>query len=409
VRAAYSSGKPAYGVGPGNVPCYVDRSADLASAARWVTSSQSFDNATLCCSEQALVLDEPIADRMLAELVKRGAHLCDEGELELLGAHVNQGGMMNAEVVGKDPHEVARAAGFEVARETTILLCPQGGIGREWPLSIEVLCPLLSVHRVDGWRAGCEASIQLLEFGGLGHTLSLWAREEEVVEAFLLEKPANRILVNGPASHGVVGFSSHLVASFSLGCGPQAGNITSDNITAKHLINIKRASRQRRDFEQIDRASHERARSLGGEDAPRGSGLPGDPALARSERPRSASVSATPALSVPPGAAPPEAARRAPRTSARVQRPVRSRPELPSFTRPSGPSMSGGGTAVLTRPAETKRAVQVAPGKTQAPEVGAALSSTEIQSIMSQAGAGCPLGPCAGCPHHEITTGACRA
>jgi len=403
VRAAYSSGKPAYGVGPGNVPCYVDRSADVPTAAKWITASQSFDNATLCCSEQALVLDEPIAERMITKLVERGAHLCDEQELELLGAYANQGGMMNAEVVGKDPHWVAHAAGFEVPRETTILLCPQGGVGRDWPLSIEVLCPLLSVHRVDGWREGCDTSIQLLKHGGLGHTLSLWAREEEVVESFLLEKPANRILVNGPSSQGAVGFSSHLVPSMSLGCGPQAGNITSDNITAKHLINVKRAARPRRDWEEIDRSTHERARTLGGEEAPRGSGLPGDPALGGPPRvtlaPEAVAVAA-------PSIAPVEALQPAPRLAATRPQPARPRASLPSFTRPTS---SGGATAVLERPAVATRAIVEAPRQTQAFEVGAALSPTEIQSIMSQAGAGCPLGPCTGCPHHEVTTGACKA
>jgi acetaldehyde dehydrogenase (acetylating) len=411
VRAAYSSGKPAYGVGPGNVPCYVDRSADLAAAARWVTASQSFDNATLCCSEQALVLDEPIADKVLNLFVERGAHLLNDQELGLLGAYANQGGMMNADVVGKDPYVIARAAGFEVPRETTILLCPQGGVGREWPLSIELLCPLLSVHRVGGWEEGCEVSTQLLKFGGLGHTLSLWAREEEVVEAFMLEKPASRILVNGPSSQGAVGFSSHLMPSFSLGCGPQAGNITSDNITAKHLINLKRAARLRRDWEEIDQSSHERARSLGGEDAPRGSGLRGDPALEGARGGGSAIVTPAPAVrqkTTSPRSPSPKSPSVKPASAVKETRPAlqlrESRAALPSFTRPTG---GGSSSAVMTRPAP---AVKVEAKSSPKPvHVGAALNTSEIQSIMSQAGAGCPMGPCAGCPHHEVTTGACKA
>lgn len=425
VRAAYSSGKPAYGVGPGNVPCYVDRSADVADAARWVTASQSFDNATLCCSEQALVLDEPIADRMVAELVERGAHVCEGEELALLERYANRGGMMNADVVGVDPHLIARAAGFEVPQATTILLAPQGGVGPEWPLSIEVLCPLLSVHRVEGWRAGCETSTQLLKFGGLGHTMSLWAREEEVVEAFLLEKPANRILVNGPSSQGATGVSTHLVASFSLGCGPQAGNITSDNITARHLINIKRAARRRRDFEELDRASHERARGLGGEEAPRGSGMPGDPAIGCATRVSGAGGLARGSefgASASVGRSAPEPSRvarkamvaAAPTPMSSPTRTQAARPStgrsvrasLPSFTRPTDPS---GSIAVLARPAPTTAAVAAPPRTTQGPEIGASLNTSEIQSIMSQAGAGCPLGPCNGCPHHEVTTGACKA
>ncbi len=410
VRAAYSSGKPAYGVGPGNVPCYIDRSADVSAAAKWVTASQSFDNATLCCSEQALVLDEPVADRMISELTRRGAHLCDERELELLGAYANHDGMMNAEIVGRDPHWVAQQAGFDVPRETTILLCPQGGVGEDWPLSVELLCPLLSVHRVEGWRDGCEISTQLLKYGGLGHTLSMWAREEEVVDAFLLEKPASRIIVNSPSSQGAVGFSTHLMPSFSLGCGPQAGNITSDNITAKHLVNIKRAARPRRDWEDLDRTTHERARSLGGEAAPRGSGLPGDPALGGAPREHAAAA----VVPAPAEIIQVEAPAPAPRpqvSKARDPQELLSKDAgLPTFTRPTS---SGSSSAVLERPSVAKQTPkQSAPQharRGQAPEVGAALSPTEIKSIMSQAGTGCPLGPCTGCPHQEVTTGVCKA
>jgi hypothetical protein len=267
------------------------------------------------------------------------------------------------------------------------------------------------VHRVEGWEEGCEVSTQLLKFGGLGHTLSLWAREEEVVEAFMLQKPASRILVNGPSSQGAVGFSSHLMPSFSLGCGPQAGNITSDNITAKHLINLKRAARLRRDWEEIDQSSHERARSLGGEDAPRGSGLRGDPALGGARGGESVHVTPAPAVvqkttsSKSPATKSPSAK---PARAVKGTRPTlhlrESRAALPSFTRPTG---SGSSTAVMTRPAPTVQAATEPSSK--AAHVGAALNASEIQSIMSQAGSGCPLGPCNGCPHHEVTTGACKA
>ncbi|MCA8980606.1 MAG: aldehyde dehydrogenase family protein, partial [Planctomycetes bacterium] len=279
VHAAYSSGRPAYGVGPGNVPLYVDRSADPKEVARIVVSSQSFDNATFCCSEQALVLDAPIADRLLKELQARGAYLCNESETQLLGRHCNKGGMMNADVVGQDPWKIARAAGFEVPVETTILLAHQGGVGTDWPLSIEILCPVLSVHLVDGWEEGCKTCWDVLKFGGLGHTMGIHCRDQAVLEQFMLEKPANRIIVNGPTSQGAVGYSTSLDPSVSLGCGPQAGNITSDNITARHLINVKRAAAPTRDWEERAVRDHARAAALGGEAAPRGSGLPGDPAL----------------------------------------------------------------------------------------------------------------------------------
>jgi len=272
VQAAYSSGKPAYGVGPGNVPVYIDRSADIAWAAQAITASQSFDNATLCCSEQGLVLDKPIANQLIGELVKRGAYLCNDDETKKLARFCNVRGHMNPDVVGLDPWRVAELSGFSVPKHTTILLAWQGGIGRDWPLSIEILCPLLSLHLVDGWEEGCKASMQMLAFDGLGHTLGIHARDERVLEAFFLEKPANRIIVNGPCSQGAVGYSTNLVPSMSLGCGPQAGNITSDNITAKHLINIKRVAYVRRDWAQIEARDHERAAALTKDGMPRGAG-----------------------------------------------------------------------------------------------------------------------------------------
>lgn len=446
VKAAYSSGKPAYGVGPGNVPTYIDRTADIAWAAEAITSSQSFDNATLCCSEQALVLDRPIAERLVAELVKRGAHVCDEQQTKQLARLCNHGGHMNADVVGLDPWRIAEMAGFHVPQQTSILLAYQGGVGAEWPLSIEILAPVLSLHVVDGWEQGCRTCIEMLEYGGLGHTLSIHAKDERVLEAFFLEKPANRILVNGPASQGAVGYSTNLVPSMSLGCGPQAGNITSDNITARHLINIKRVAYLRRDWKDIDRRDHARASALTGDPAPRGSGLAGDPALTSSS-PRASQSAFTPDArsnwrgnpSVVERAAGPHAAETATKfalpslvsKAASAPRPQASTPNAsapsalatavsratahaPTFT---GRSASGSvATSSIARPVDARTAdARTADGErahasTAAhPYVGVALSTGDIQALMSHAGQGCPLGPCKGCPHHSITTGACTA
>lgn len=419
VRAAYSSGKPAYGVGPGNVPVYVDRSADVAAAARHITASQSFDNATLCCSEQALVLDRPIAEAFLGEMKRRGAHLCDERETELLGKLCNRGGMMNADVVGQDPWKVAQMAGFQVPRSTSVLLAHQGGVGKDWPLSIEILCPVLSVHLADGWRDGCRICIETLEFDGLGHTIGVHCRDEAVLEAFFLEKPANRILVNGPTSEGAVGYSTHLVPSMSLGCGPQAGNISSDNISARHLVNIKRVAYPRRDWDALYARDHARAAALSGDRAPRGSGLPGDPALgaggARSEPgARGAGASASnwqgnPAVVSTPSAAPRPSG--APTfTTAQpggTLRPAASGAELRPKVGAAPKAFAAAPAARAPGAASPRPAAPAAAPRPAA--VGASLSPEEIRSILSHAGAGCPLGPCKGCPHHEVTTGACKA
>lgn len=445
VQAAYSSGKPAYGVGPGNVPCYVDRSADIAEAAAAIVQSQSFDNGTFCCSEQALVVDKPIQAQLLAELARNGAHLCSEDETAKLARLCNRGGHMNPDVVGQDPYKLAEWAGFKVPRETTVLLAYQGGVGKEWPLSIEILAPVLSVHVVDGWKDGCKVSMQTLHADGLGHTCAVWARDERVLESWFLEKPANRIIVNGPSSQGAVGYSTNLMPSVSLGCGPQAGNITSDNITAKHLVNIKRVAFVRSDWQTLQRRDHERAARLGGDAAPRGSGLPGDPALALGEArahgelapapsafksaglsnwsgnplflPREGSAqprSAPPSTSAPASASrssslPPQAPAPAARSSvsAVAQAPAASAAPspAPTFTQPKvqAAAKSPGGFAPPTfssAPAQRSSAAHAQ---------GGALSAGEIQKLMEHAGAGCPLGPCKGCNHHNVATGACTA
>ncbi len=422
VRAAYSSGKPAYGVGPGNVPVYVDRSADLSKVACALVASQSFDNGTLCCSEQALVLDRPIADALLGELQRRGAHLCCPGQTEKLASYANQGGIMNPELVGKDPWWVAEQAGFQVPRHTSILLARQEGVGRAHPLSIEILCPLLSVHEVDGWREGCATSMEVLHYGGLGHTCAVWAGEEDILEAWYMEKPASRIVINGPSSQGGVGYSTGLVPSMSLGCGPQAGNITSDNITARHLINVTRAARPRSDWSEIRRRDHARAGALCGVSAPRGSGLPGDPALGAAPAPRPAEDASSslsnwrgnpPVVlsnSPNPGPAPPPPTPSAPSPppsgSTALRSKVQPAPKAspPVFTRSADPRPPGPASRSAGASAPASRSTGAS-----GPEVGAALSVQEIQSIMSQAGEGCPMGPCRGCPHSEVQTGACLA
>lgn len=408
VRAAYSSGKPAYGVGPGNVPCYVDRSADVALAARTIVQSQSFDNGTFCCSEQALVLDKSIEAAFITEIKRAGAHVCDEEQTRKLAALCNRGGHMNPDVVGQDPWKLAESAGFRVARETTLLLAYQNGVGKDWPLSIEILAPVLSVHVVDGWREGCAVSMQVLRYDGLGHTCAVWARDEQVLESWFLEKPANRIIVNGPSSQGAVGYSTNLVPSVSLGCGPQAGNITSDNISAKHLINIKRVAYPRQDWESAQRRDHERAARMGGEAAPRGSLLPGDPALGGGESGSRSSAFSAAAASNWQGNASMMPARSSDAAPSATAKPAAA----PTFSaqKVMAAAKSPAGQAQPTGAVAPPRKATVAAGPAPSAHfAGASLSPAEIQSMMSHAGAGCPMGPCKGCPHHNVATGACHA
>jgi acetaldehyde dehydrogenase (acetylating) len=409
VHAAYSSGKPAYGVGPGNVPVYVDRSADIAEAAKWIVASQSFDNATLCCSEQAIVVDAPVREKLLAELKKRGAHLANAAERKQLEGFCNKGGSMNADIVGLDPWRVAEASGFHVPRSTTVLLADQDGVGKCSPLSIEILCPLLSVHTVDGWEEGCDVSMKILYNNGLGHTCGLWARDNEIINAWAMQKPASRIIVNGPTSQGSVGYSTGLTPSMSLGCGALAGNITSENITARHLLNVKRLAPPTRDWADRYVKDMARASELTGDRAPRGSGLPGDPAMGADMGGRRDQVSAqasnwmgnssraeNPAPAPTPSPAP---APRAPVFTGRLDSSAPRPGSSPRFVP----------AAAAARPVPSANPIgQMRQGSASA-QTGKALSATEIAGILATAGAGCPMGPCGGCPHSDVSTGACNA
>lgn len=253
VKAAYSSGKPAYGVGPGNVPVYIEKTADIPHAVRCIVASQTFDWGTICASEQALIVDDCIAQETLAEFRRQGAHLCNAEEARMLERICIKGELMNPEVVGQQPSKLAAMAGFRVPENTTVLLAPQGGVGPQFPLSREILTPILAYYNCKNWHDGCELAIRILSFGGDGHTIGIHTRSEEVVTAFALEKPANRILINCPTSQGAVGLATNLEASMTLGCGPMGRNISSDNITARHLVNLKRVAAIRTDYWKIEK------------------------------------------------------------------------------------------------------------------------------------------------------------
>ncbi len=239
VRSAYSAGKPAYGVGPGNAPAFIERTADIHHAVRAIVGSQTFDNATICASEQSVVIDTPIYAATKAEFIRNGAHWCTPEEKTKLAAIVVRGRRVNADIVGLFPHLIARMAGFEIPETTTVLMVDEQGVGWDFPLSVEKLSPILSVYQADGWEACCDRCIEILNFGGRGHTLSIHSRDEDVIWAFVHAKPTHRILVNAPSAQGAVGYGTGLVPSMTLGCGAFGGNITSDNISAHNLVLTK--------------------------------------------------------------------------------------------------------------------------------------------------------------------------
>lgn len=241
VRAAHSTGKPAIGVGPGNVPVYVDRSADIEKAARFIVASKAFDCSTICATEQSVVADAPIASRLADLMQREGAYFTNPQETDLLRKLLfHPDGTMNTIAVGKPAEYVAGLAGFSVPRGTRILVTRLTKTGKEEPLSREKLTTVLGWYEEEGWEAGCERCIELIQFGGRGHSLVIHATDEEVIMAFGLEKPVFRIVVNTMGTLGAVGLTTGVMPSYTLGAGGVGGSITGDNVTAIHLMNIKR-------------------------------------------------------------------------------------------------------------------------------------------------------------------------
>jgi len=241
VRAAYSAGKPAYGVGPGNAPAYIERTAHLKKAVRDIIVGKSFDNGVLCSSENSVVVDEVIAEAAKREFQGAGGYFMSKAEMDSVArVLVTAQRLPNPALVGKTATFIAHKCGITVPSDTRVLMAPLEGVGRDYPLSIEKLCPVLSFYVVKDWREGCERCKQILRYGGMGHTMSIHSQDEAIILEFGLKKPAFRIVVNTPTTHGSIGLTTGLDPAMTLGCGGYGGNITSDNISPRHLLNIKR-------------------------------------------------------------------------------------------------------------------------------------------------------------------------
>jgi acetaldehyde dehydrogenase (acetylating) len=241
VRAAYSAGKPAYGVGPGNAPAFIERTADVPKAVRDVVTGKTFDNGVLCSSENSVVVDGPVVDEVKREFVKHGGYFMSQAEIDAVaGVLLSPQRLPNPKLVGRPAPVIAQAAGITVPAETRVLIAELKGVGRDYPLSIEKLSPVLSFYVVADWKEGCARCIEILRYGGMGHTMSIHSRNDQVILEFGLKKPAGRIVVNTPTTHGSIGLTTGLDPAMTLGCGGWGGNITSDNISPKHLLNIKR-------------------------------------------------------------------------------------------------------------------------------------------------------------------------
>ena len=247
VKAAYSSGKPALGVGPGNTPVYLEKTADLNMAVVDIIISKTFDNGTICASEQTVVIDDEIYEAALKKFADLGAHICNEKETEILGRTVidPKTGSMQPMAVGQKATDIARFIGLSVTPDTKLLIAPISGVGREYPLSVEKLFPVLSVCRAKSVDEALKLCVDVNHAGGLGHTAVIFSRNDDIIRKFGEVINAGRIIVNSPGSIGALGgVYNDLVPTFSFGCGTGGGNSTMDNVNVYHYLNIKRVARR---------------------------------------------------------------------------------------------------------------------------------------------------------------------
>lgn len=248
VKSTYSSGTPAFGVGAGNIPVYVEKTADLEHAAAEIIVSKAFDNGILCSSEQSLVVDQEVAPLLKVELKKRGAYFLSSEETIQLERIVydKENAAIRTSIIGKSAVDIARLAGIVVPADTPILIAPLKGVGDKYPLSAEILAPLLAYYEAHNFNEAVKICLDLNYFGGVGHSVSIFSKDEEKIKKFSLVMDAGRILVNMPSAQGAMGgIYNSLSTSFTLGCGTYGKNITTDNITAKHLLNIQRVCDRR--------------------------------------------------------------------------------------------------------------------------------------------------------------------
>ena len=263
VKSAYSSGKPALGVGAGNVPCYIDKSADIKQAVHDLILSKSFDNGMICASEQAVIIHEEVYDEVVDLMKYYGCHFASKKEKKALDATVvnPETGVLNAAIVGQYPYQIAEMAGFVIPKETKVLVAEIKGVGKEYPLSREKLSPVLACIKVKNAEEGIQRCVEMTEFGGLGHSAVIHCNDDEVIMEFSRRVRTGRLLVNAPSTHGAIGDIYNVnTPSLTLGCGSMGNNSTTDNVSAVNLINVKKVTKRRVNmqwFKVPDKIYHE--------------------------------------------------------------------------------------------------------------------------------------------------------
>lgn len=249
VKSAYSCGKPALGVGPGNVPCYIDKTAKLKTSVNDLVLSKSFDNGMICASEQSVIVDREIKDEFEKLMKEAGCYFLTAEQTDRLRSSMfieEKGCALNADIVGKSPYNIAKTAGIEVPEDTKVLVLQENGVGIEYPFSKEKLSPVLAYYVVDNEDEGIDLAEKLIEFGGLGHSAVIHSENRETIRRFSEKVKVGRIIVNSPSTHGAIGdiYNTNM-PSLTLGCGTFGGNSTTANVSSVNLINIKRVAKRR--------------------------------------------------------------------------------------------------------------------------------------------------------------------
>lgn len=252
VKQAYSSGKPALGVGPGNVPCFIEKTANLERAVNDLVLSKSFDNGMICASEQAAIIEEPIYLRVISLMKKAGCYFATKEEVKKLEPIVInlEKGMVNPDIVGKSPYYIASLAGISIPEETKILCTELPGVGPQYPLSKEKLSPVLAVVKAKDVEDGLNLSEQMLILGGMGHSSVIHSTDDTIITEFSNRMKTGRIIVNSPSTHGAIGdlYNTNM-PSLTLGCGSYGGNSTTHNVSAVDLVNVKRVAKRRNNMQ----------------------------------------------------------------------------------------------------------------------------------------------------------------
>lgn len=252
VRAAYSSGTPAIGVGPGNGPAYIEKTADVAKAVKMIFDSKTFDNGTICASEQSVVCDYDMEAEVRAEMEKQGAYFLNDEEIAKLSKFIlRANGTMNPMIVGKSAQHIAELAGLAIPAGTRVLVAKETGIGKGHPYSNEKLCPILAFYTAKDSEHICSLCEEILYHQGAGHTFSLHTQNQDLIDEFAKRIPASRIVVNSPSALGGIGATTALLPSLTLGCGAVGGSATSENVGPLHLINYKYVAEGTKDFDSI--------------------------------------------------------------------------------------------------------------------------------------------------------------